>query len=57
MYGSGSGCGCGDAGSGNGGMSSKGTGCCVAVTAAAIPRRCLGNPRSKRWGGLGDFSR
>ena len=52
----GSGRGFGNIWSGNGGMSSKATGCCEAVTAEAIPRRCLG-PRSKRRAGFADFSR
>ena len=38
-------------------MSSKGTDCCVAVIAVAIPRRWLGNPRSKRWDDFAGFSR
>ena len=38
-------------------MSSKGTDCCVAVIAAAILRRWLGNPRSKRWDDFAAFSR
>ena len=38
-------------------MSLKGTGCCVAVTIEAMPRRRLGRPRGSRWGVFAGFSR